>query len=293
MSCMKMASGRARERKFRVDGITFECGKAGGSILFVAHADPNVCVYHVCVRDSFGGIRQHEGWRRAGVSGAEGGFLHAGAVQLIGGGRRDDEATAYGGDAEGETAGHIVAIADEGYAEAVEPSFRLSHGLQIRHSLAGVLPIGKGVDDHYGGAVGELFQGGVGVDAGNYAVHVSGEDLGDVGDGFADAQADFGAAAVEAVTAKLVDADFEAAAGAEGGLFRRAGLWFARQGRWTRRLSSGPKPFRRWRLCRMIRGRLRIGILAGSSALLGRIISQGTEGVQPGAVFAYPFMSGT
>ena len=69
------------------------------------------------------------------------------------------KAATDGGYGEGEAAGDVVAVADEGDAQAGEASFCLLDGLQVRHCLAGVFPIGEGVDYHNGGVFGEFFQG--------------------------------------------------------------------------------------------------------------------------------------
>ena len=69
----------------------------------------------------------------------------------------------------------------------------------------------------------------MGVYAGDNAVNVAGEDFGDIGDWLTDAEADFLTAGVEAVTAEMVNADFEATPSAQGGFFEEQGNGAARK----------------------------------------------------------------
>ena len=60
-------------------------------------------------------------------------------------------------------------------------------------------------------------------DAGHDAIDHAREDAGGIGDGFADAQADFAGGDVDGGAAEVVHGDFKGDAGAEGGLFKDAG----------------------------------------------------------------------
>ena len=74
---------------------------------------------------------------------------------------------------------------------------------------------------------GEVFEFLVFEDAGHDAVDHAGEDAGDIGDGLAGAQADFGGSDVDGVAAEVIHGGFERDAGAEGGFFEDAGEDFA------------------------------------------------------------------
>ncbi|MNC60045.1 hypothetical protein D3C75_1098980 [compost metagenome] len=80
--------------------------------------------------------------------------------------------------------GHVVAVADEGDLQAGQLALVLQHGLVIRHSLAGMGPVGEGIDDGNGRILRQVSQGDMGKGTDHDAVQITGQHLRRIGNGF-------------------------------------------------------------------------------------------------------------
>jgi hypothetical protein len=113
---------------------------------------------------------------------------------------------------------HVVAVADEHQAQAVEPAAALDEGEAVAQDLARVQEVRQAVDHRHRGVGGELDQGFVGEGAGHDQVDEAIEIAGDVGDGLALAELDVVRRQVHSLAAELRHADLEGHAGAQARL---------------------------------------------------------------------------
>ena len=120
----------------------------------------------------------------------------------LGTGEREVHADAEGG--KHERVGDVVAVADEGQLEALEGAEVFAQRLHVGEGLAGVVGVGEGVDDGDTGPFRQLFDGGLGEDAGDDAMDPAVEIAGDILERLADAD---GALAKDRRAAEFADGD--------------------------------------------------------------------------------------
>ncbi len=184
-----------------------------GGLLFFAHADPDVGVDGVGICHSGDGI---VGDGEVGLV-REGGEEAGGGLECFGGADDDVEAAADGGPDPG--AGDVaVAIAHEDDAFVFPGAEAFLNGEEVGEDLTGVFVIGEGVDGGDAGVMGEVDDVLLGEGADDGAVDHPAEDASGVFDGFTTAELDIGPGEEHGGAAEFADADFEADAGAGGGL---------------------------------------------------------------------------
>src|ERR687893_2490587 len=130
----------------------------------------------------------------------------------------DGEARAGEGAADGERGGDVVAVADVGDPDALQPAELFAHREKVGQSLAGVVLVGETVYDGDLGGAGELLYLLVVEGADHYGVYVAGEDASGVRGGLALAYLYLLREQVEGVAPELVHPDLEGDAGAVRGL---------------------------------------------------------------------------
>jgi len=115
-------------------------------------------------------------------------------LELVPGGRGDDELDPGELAGDRQRAGDVVAVADVGEAQPVELAEALAQGEQVGERLAGVVQRGERVDDRHLGPGRQLGDVLVGAGADHDRVEVAGEDAAGVADRLAARELQFVAA---------------------------------------------------------------------------------------------------
>src|SRR5215217_2750291 len=195
----------------------------------LAHRRPDVGVEHVGVLGG-GGRVVGQLDAAAGGGGDLGGppdHLGDGLVAERGG---HGHVHAHLGPGEQQAVGDVVAVAQVGEADALEPALALADGLEVGQGLAGVGVVGEGVDHRDGPAPGQPLQALLGEGAQHDGVHVAGQDGRGVLQGLAPAELELGPGQGQGVAAELVHGDLEGDPGPGGGLLEDEGDRAAAQG---------------------------------------------------------------
>jgi hypothetical protein len=199
--------GEGEGEEVLVDLEAGEGGAAGLGLGLVAHGDPGVGVDGVDARDGLFGV---------GGDGDALGDLGEG-LEALGGGDADLDAEELAHVDEGAR-DVVLAVADVGDLQALEVVEALAEGEEVSERLAGMVPVGEGVDHRDRGALDHLLEGLVGVDPGHDGVAVAGHDGGEVEGVLAAAELGLTADQLDHVAAQLAHPDGEGDAGADGGL---------------------------------------------------------------------------
>ena len=162
-----------------------------------------------------------EGERAAGLLGDLDGLVDDFELGREGLGSRDGAVGAELRGGEHERVADVVAVADVGEVEALCRAETLFEGEEVGDGLAGVLEVGKRVDDGDARGCGHLEDGVVRIGAEDDGGHPALDVVGHVGQRFALAEGRLGLVDEDGVAAEGVDAGLEGEAGAQRSPSRR------------------------------------------------------------------------
>jgi len=193
-----------------IDLERLEGGAPAVGLGLLPHAGPDVGIDGLGPGDGAGRVVLHE-QRQAREGLGEGGVEFDREGVALGAGQ--DELHAQQGRGDGQRAGDVVAVADEGQADPLQPAGRLAEGQQVGHRLAGVRGVGEGVDDGDRGVPGQLLDGRVGVGPHGEGVDELADHAREIGHALPDPEAHVLAAEEDRVAAELRNGGLETDAG--------------------------------------------------------------------------------
>jgi len=220
--------GSGESHEFGVDLIRLEDGVAGFFFSFEAHAGPGIGVHSLRAGDGFAWIGE-EFDLGLGFAGDALGIGDDFGKRGVVGRRGDAEVHAETRGQIDERVADVVAIADVRELEAAKIAESFGEREIVGECLARMEFIRERVDDRNVRVSRQIFENFLLVDAGNDALDPAVEIAGDIGDGFACAEAGLGLGVVEKddVAAHALNAHVECDASAKGRLFENEGDEFS------------------------------------------------------------------
>ena len=192
-------------------------------LLFLAHADPNVCVENIGTARGFLGILGDDD------RGIGAGDQFGGRAIEVGAGEAKLETKACRGPDPGAT--HVaIGITDEGDLESLKGTAQFLDSQEVGKDLARMLLVGEGIDRRDPRETGEGLDVGLLEGADHRAVDHSTKYAGGVLDRLPAPKLDLAGGEEERLAAELADADLEADTGPGGGFGEEEAPAFAGQG---------------------------------------------------------------
>ena len=225
----KVGGGFGLRQQSRIHGVALKSLQPQSPFRLVPHTGPDIGINQVGI--AHGGRRVMQRLYRRRIAAPFLRPFQSGGVQGVARRGSDAEIHPQGGQGQGQAAGHIVAVANVSQPTPGQAALILNDSGQVGHYLAGMFPVGQGIDHRHGGALGQFYQAAVGIDPGHDAVHIAGQNPGHIGHRLPYAQTHLLRPQVKPIAAQLLDAHHKAGFGAEGGFFEKQGDAFAAQGR--------------------------------------------------------------
>ena len=225
----KVGGGLGLRQQCRIHRVALKSLQSQPPFRLVPHTGPHIGINQVGVPDRGRRVAQRLHRRRRAASFP--GPFQRGGIQFVARRGGDSEIHPHGRQRQAQAARHIVAIADISQLAPRQITLIFGDGRQIGHDLAGMFPIGQGIDHRHGGIFGQLQQAAVGIDPGHNAIPIAGQHPGHIRHRLPDAQAHLLRPQIKAVAAQFVNAHHKAGFGAEGGFLKEQHYAFAAQRR--------------------------------------------------------------
>ena len=225
----KVGGGLGLRQQCRIHRVAPKCLQPQPPFRLVPHTGPHIGINQIGVPD--GGRRGAQCLHRRPTAAPFPCPFQSGGVQFVARRGGNAEIHPHRRQCQSQAARHIVAIADVSQLAPRQIALIFGDGRQIGHCLAGMFPIGQGIDHRHGGIFGQFQQAAVVIDPGHNAVPIAGQHPGHIGHRLPDAQAHLLRPQIKAVAAQLVNAHHKAGFGAERGFFKEQHYAFAAQSR--------------------------------------------------------------